>query len=318
MSRYVLRRLLIAIPVFFGITVMSFLLMNLAPGNPVDMLIDPNTPREMLELKKELLGLNDPLYLQYVKWLTGLLRGELGYSFSTFAPVTELIGERIGPTLLLAGTSLSIGLVIAIPAGVLSAVHKHSKLDYVVTGLSFLGTSIPPFFLGLGLIYLVGIQMHWLPTGGMSTLGEQAGLWDIARHLILPAAVLGVTIAGKKVRYVRASMLDVLQQDYLRTARAKGLREAVVTNKHALRNALIPIITIVGTEIPLLLGGSIIIEQVFQWPGIGQLTMEAILSRDYPTLMGLNLAAACIVLSTNLVIDILYAWADPRITYSSS
>ncbi|MNZ23831.1 peptide/nickel transport system permease protein [Fontibacillus panacisegetis] len=316
MGHYIVRRIMIAIPVFFGITLLSFLIMNMAPGNPVDMLINPNIPKEMLELKKERLGLNDPLFVQYVKWLGGFLKGDLGYSFSSFAPVSQLIGERIGPTLLLASSSLLVGILIAVPVGVISAIHQNSKLDYIMTGLSFLGTSIPPFFLGLGLIYMMGIELKWLPTGGMKTLGGTGGISDIILHMILPVTVLGVTIAGKKVRYVRASMLDVLQQEYLRTARAKGLSEFIVTNKHALRNALIPIITVVGAEIPLLLGGSIIIEQVFQWPGIGQLTMEAILSRDYPTLMGLNLVAACIVLSTNLITDILYAAVDPRISYN--
>ncbi|MNZ32556.1 Glutathione transport system permease protein GsiC [compost metagenome] len=316
MGHYIVRRILIAIPVFFGITLLSFLIMNMAPGNPVDMLINPNIPKEMLELKKERLGLNDPLLVQYVKWLGGFLKGELGYSFSSFAPVSQLIGERIGPTLLLASSSLLVGMLIAIPVGVISAIHQNSKMDYIMTGLSFLGTSIPPFFLGLGLIYLMGIELKWLPTGGMMTLGGTGGISDMILHMILPVTVLGVTIAGKKVRYVRASMLDVLQQEYLRTARAKGLSELIVTNKHALRNALIPIITVVAAEIPLLLGGSIIIEQVFQWPGIGQLTMEAILSRDYPILMGLNLIAACIVLSINLITDILYAAVDPRISYN--
>ncbi|MNW36434.1 Glutathione transport system permease protein GsiC [compost metagenome] len=316
MGHYIVRRIMIAIPVFFGITLLSFLIMNMAPGNPVDMLINPNIPKEMLELKKERLGLNDPLFVQYVKWLGGFLKGDLGYSFSSFAPVSQLIGERIGPTLLLASSSLLVGLLIAVPVGVISAIHQNSKLDYIMTGLSFLGTSIPPFFLGLGLIYMMGIELKWLPTGGMKTLGGTGGISDIILHMILPVTVLGVTIAGKKVRYIRASMLDVLQQEYLRTARAKGLSEFIVTNKHALRNALIPIITVVGAEIPLLLGGSIIIEQVFQWSGIGQLTMEAILSRDYPTLMGLNLVAACIVLSTNLITDILYAAVDPRISYN--
>lgn len=315
MSHYIVRRIGIAIPVFLGITLLSFLIMHMAPGNPVDMLINPNIPPEMLELKKERLGLNDPLWVQYVKWLGGFLQGELGYSFSSFAPVSQLIGERIGPTLLLA-SSLLVGLFIAIPVGVLSAVRQNSKLDYIMTGLSFLGTSIPPFFLGLGLIYILGIELKWLPTGGMTTLGGTGSISDIVLHMILPVTVLGVTIAGKKVRYVRASMLDVLQQEYLRTARAKGLSEFIVTNKHALRNALIPIISVIGAEIPLLLGGSIIIEQVFQWPGVGQLTMEAILSRDYPTLMGLNLIAACIVLSINLMTDILYAVVDPRISYN--
>ncbi|MGG1636616.1 ABC transporter permease [Paenibacillus sp. NRS-1760] len=316
MGHYIVRRLLISIPVFLGITLLNFLIMNMAPGNPVDMLINPNIPKELLEIKKELLGLNDPLYIQYVKWLGGFFRGELGYSFSSFAPVSQLIGARIGPTLLLAAASMLVGILIAVPVGVISAVKQNSKLDYVMTGLSFLGTSIPPFFLGLGFIYLVGIKLKWLPTGGMSTLGGSGSFGDILMHMILPVMVLGITIAGKKVRYVRASMLDVLHQDYLRTARAKGLSEFLVTNKHALRNALIPIITIIGAEIPLVLGGSIIIEQVFQWPGIGQLTMEAILSRDYPTLMGINLIAACVILLTNLFTDIVYSIVDPRIKYS--
>lgn len=315
MGTYIVRRLFIAVPVFFGITVLSFLIMNLAPGNPVDMLINPNIPKELLELKRERLGLNDPLYVQYANWLSGVLKGDLGYSFSSYAPVSRLIGERIGPTLLLAAASLLFGLLIAIPVGVISAVKRNSKLDYILTGMTFLGISIPPFFLGLGLIYVAGIQLKWLPTGGMTTLGGDGGAGDVLLHMILPVTVLGAAIAGKKVRYVRASMLEVLGQDYLRTARAKGLRELAVTNKHALRNALIPVIAVVGAEIPLLLGGSIVIEQVFQWPGIGQLTMEAILSRDYPILMGLNLIAACVVLLTNLFTDVLYAAADPRITY---
>ncbi|RIX59587.1 ABC transporter permease [Paenibacillus nanensis] len=315
MGTYIVRRLFIAVPVFFGITVLSFLIMNLAPGNPVDMLINPNIPKELLELKRERLGLNDPLYAQYANWLSGVLQGDLGYSFSSYAPVSRLIGERIGPTLLLAAASLLFGLLIAIPVGVISAVKRNSKLDYFLTGITFLGISIPPFFLGLGLIYVAGIQLKWLPTGGMTTLGGDGGAGDVLLHMILPVTVVGAAIAGKKVRYVRASVLEVLGQDYLRTARAKGLRELAVTNKHALRNALIPVIAVVGAEIPLLLGGSIVIEQVFQWPGIGQLTMEAILSRDYPILMGLNLIAACVVLLTNLLTDVLYAAADPRITY---
>ncbi|MWC29627.1 ABC transporter permease subunit [Paenibacillus sp. MMS18-CY102] len=294
---------------------LSFLIMNMAPGNPVDMLINPNIPKELLELKREKFGLNDPLYMQYANWLGGVVRGDLGYSFSSYAPVSRLIGERIVPTLLLASASLLFGLLIAIPVGVISAVKQNSKLDYFLTGMTFLGISIPPFFLGLGLIYVVGIQWRWLPTGGMTTLGGAGGAGDVILHMIMPVTVLGAAIAGKKVRYVRASMLEVLGQDYLRTARMKGLREFAVTSRHALRNALIPVIAVVGAEIPLLLGGSIVIEQVFQWPGIGQLTMEAILSRDYPTLMGVNLVAACVVLLTNLITDMLYAAVDPRISY---
>ncbi|MDF2661119.1 MAG: oligopeptide transporter permease AppB [Paenibacillus sp.] len=297
----------------FGITVIDFAIINMAPGNPVDLMLDPNLPQEMLEARKELLGLNDPIWLQYWKWLLTLMQGHLGYSFSSFAPVTQLIAERLWPTVLLTAASMALGLAIAIPVGVASAVRQNSRFDYIVTGLSFVGTSIPQFFFGLALIYIFAVHLSWLPSGGMMTLGGDGGFWDRIRHMILPVFVLGVLIAGKKVRYVRAGMLEVLKQDYLRTAHAKGLHPFVVVNKHALRNTLLPIITVVGAEVPQLLGGSILIEQVFQWPGLGQLTIQSILSRDYPTLMGLNLVAALFVLLVNLITDVLYKAADPRI-----
>lgn len=315
MVPYIVRRLLIAIPVLFGVTIVNFLIINMAPGNPVEMYIDPNTTPEQIELRKEQLGLNDPIYVQYFRWLGNMLQGNLGYSFSTYEPVTQIISERIGPTFQLMGISLVVGLAIAIPIGIISAVRQYSKLDYFVTGASFFGISIPHFFLGLGVIYLFAVEWQILPAGGMSTLGSEGDFMDRLKHLILPVFVLAVGIAGKKVRYVRASLLEVLGQDYLRTARAKGLREFVVTNKHALRNALIPIITIIGLEVPMLLAGAVITEQVFQWPGMGQLTIQSIMSRDYPTLMALNLLTACIVLAANLVTDIFYSFADPRIKY---
>ncbi|MEH7277026.1 ABC transporter permease [Neobacillus vireti] len=315
MLPYIIRRLLIAIPVLFGVTIVNFLIINMAPGNPVDMYIDPNTSQEQIDLRKDQLGLNDPIWVQYFKWLGNLLQGNLGFSFSTFEPVSKIILERLGPTIELMIFSLIVGLLIAIPIGIISAVKQYSKLDYFFTGGSFLGISIPQFFLGLGLIYIFAIQLQILPAGGRSTLGSEGDFIDRIQHLILPVVVLAVGIAGKKVRYVRASLLEVLGQDYLRTARAKGLKEFVVTNKHALKNALIPIITVVGLEIPLLLGGAVITEQVFQWPGMGQLTIQSIMSRDYPTLMALNLLTAVFVLAANLITDILYSFADPRIKY---
>jgi peptide/nickel transport system permease protein len=266
-------------------------------------------------MQKEQLGLDDPLGVQYLHWLNNLLHGNLGFSYSNYQPVMELILERIGPTFTLMVLALILGLLIAIPIGIISAVRQYSILDYFVTGTSFLGISIPHFFLGLGLIYIFAVKLQILPAGGMSTLGSEASFVDQLKHLILPVLVLAIGIAGRKVRYVRASLLEVLGQDYLRTARAKGLGEFVVTNKHALKNALIPIITIVGLEIPMLLGGAVIIEQVFQWPGMGQLTIQSIMSRDYPTLMALNLLTAVMVLIANLVTDIFYSIADPRIKY---
>ncbi|NRG47494.1 ABC transporter permease [Bacillus sp. CRN 9] len=316
MASYILRRILIAIPVLIGVTIFNFIIINMAPGNPVEMFIDPNTTEEQIQLRKEKLGLDDPLWMQYLRWMNNLLHGDLGFSYSTYEPVTNIILERLGPTFLLMGLALLISILIALPIGIISATKQYSQIDYLSTGASFLGISIPHFFLGLGAIYIFSLQLNLLPTGGMSTMGSESGGYDRLLHLILPVFVLATGIVGKLIRYIRASMLDVLGQDFLRTARAKGLREFVVTNKHALRNALIPIITVIGLEIPLLLGGAVITEQVFQWPGMGQLTMQAIMSRDYPTLMAINLLAAIIVLFANLLTDILYSVADPRIKYN--
>ncbi|MFL6518211.1 MAG: ABC transporter permease, partial [Bacillus sp. (in: firmicutes)] len=205
---------------------------------------------------------------------------------------------------------------IAIPIGILSATKQYSWIDYLTTTFSFLGVSIPHFFMGLGAIYVFAIMSQILPTGGMNTLGGTGGFTDTFLHLVMPAIVLGTGIAGSMVRYVRSSMIEVLGQDYLRTARAKGLGEFIVTNKHALRNALIPIITIIGLDIPLLIGGAVVTEQIFQWPGLGQLTIQSIGSRDYSVLMAINLLAAFMVLFSNLLADILYSVADPRIKYN--
>ncbi|MDQ1232710.1 peptide/nickel transport system permease protein [Paenibacillus sp. SORGH_AS306] len=314
MLYYVIRRLGIAIPVLLGITILNFIIINLAPGNPAELLLDPNTSQAMIDAKKERLGLDQPFYIQYWIWLVSLLQGNMGYSYSSFAPVSQLISERIGPTLLLTFVSLIVSIMISIPIGIFSAVKRNSRWDYIITGLAFVGTSLPQFFLGLALIYWFALKLQWLPTGGIEPL-EGGDLTQRVIHMILPVTVLSVAIIGKKVRYVRASMLDVLKQDYLQTARAKGLSGYIVIYRHALRNALIPIITVFGMEVPLLLGGSVIVEQVFQWPGIGQLTIQSVLSRDYPVIMGLNLVAALIVLIVNLFTDLLYRWVDPRVQY---
>jgi peptide/nickel transport system permease protein len=316
MFQYIIRRLLIAIPVLLGVTIFNFFIINLAPGNPVDMFVNPNMSVADIEAKKEALGLNDPLWEQYGNWMGNMLQGDFGYSFATYEPVLDNIAARIGPTLLLMGTALIIAYLIAIPVGILSATKQYSFIDYFTTTFSFFGISIPNFFLGLGAIYVFGIVFPIFPTGGMNTLGSSGGFVDTVMHLVLPAMVLGTAIAGSMVRYVRSSMLEVLGQDYLRTARAKGLREFFVNNKHALRNALIPIVTIIGLEIPLLIGGAVVTEQIFQWPGLGQLTIQSIGSRDYPMLMALNFIAAFTVLFSNLLTDLMYSVVDPRIKYN--
>ena len=316
MLSYIIRRLLIAIPVLLGVTVVSFIIINLAPGSPVDMIIDPNISAADIAARKEALGLNAPLYVQYYHWLTNMLQGNLGYSMTTYRPVSEMIGERIWPTLLLMGAALGTGLLIAIPLGILSATKQYSKLDYFFTAGSLLGISVPTFFLGLSSIFVFSLVLKWLPSSGMITLGGENGFMDRLLHLLMPMMVLGAHVAGKVVRYVRSCMLEILDQDYLRTARAKGLSEAIVINKHALRNGLIPIVTVVGLEIASLLGGAVITEQIFAWPGLGQLTMESVMSRDYSTLMGLNMMASVIVLFVNLLTDIVYSIVDPRIRYN--
>jgi len=313
---YVLRRLLIALPVLFGVTIINFIIMRMAPGDPVDMLVNPKLPAAALEAKRIELGLNAPAYEQYLNWLGNLFRGDLGYSMITYQPVGQAIAERMGPTLLLMGVSLILGVLIAIPLGVLSASRQYSKLDYFAVTGSFLGISIPNFFLALGLVYVFALNLKLLPSGGMKELGGDGGFMDVLVHMILPTLVLTANVAGRNIRYVRSSMLEILGQDYLRTARAKGLKEFLVVNRHAMRNALIPIVTVLGMEIPILFGGAVVIEQIFSWPGIGQLTMSSIMSRDYSMIMGLNLVAAFIVIGANLLTDVAYGLVDPRIKNS--
>jgi len=315
MQRYLARRLMIMVPIFFGITVMSYGIMALTPGDPVQMLISPGMSAEDMAIQREAFGLDQPMYVRYVKWLGQLIRGNLGYSFSSGAPVTKRVGERIIPTLKLTGTALLMSYAIGIPVGVIAATKRYSVADYVATVLTFLGISLPTFFLGLAGIYLFALRVRWLPVGGTMTLGGEGGFLDGLHHLLLPASVLAVAGAGAVTRYVRSSMLDVLGADFVRTARAKGLAEAIVVRHHALRNALIPVITLAGLQIPALLAGAVITEQIFEWPGMGRLTIEAINQRDYPVLMAITLITAVLVAVGNLLADVAYAVVDPRIHY---
>ncbi len=315
MFRYIVKRIGIAIPVLFGITVLNFFIMKLAPGSPLDMLRNPNVSEMALELRAESLGLNAPVHEQYFAWLEQILKGNWGYSMITYQPVGEAILSHIGPTVLLMGVSLAVGLLIAIPLGVLSATRQYSVLDYVSTTGSFLGISIPSFFLSMGLIFIFSVKLKLFPSSGMVTMGNEGGWTDVAKHMVLPVIVLGTNVAGRNIRYVRSSMLEILGQDYLKMARAKGVNRFRVISKHAMRNALIPIVTVLGMEIPLLFGGAVIIEQIFSWPGLGLMTMNSILSRDYPMIMGLNMLAAVIVLGANLLTDIAYYFVNPTIKY---
>ena len=312
MSKYIIKRILIAIPVLIGITMIDYAIMCLA-GSPLEMLQGPRVSEAAVEARKIALGLDKPFYVQYFVWLGQLLQGNMGYSVKSYQPVSEMIKSHLGPTLLLMGVSLLASLLIAIPAGIYSAVHQYSKGDYTVVTLSFLGSSIPGFFLSLLLIYIFTVKLGWLPSSGMITLGTDGGFADVTKHMVMPVLVLALSMAGSNIRYIRSAVLEILQQDYLRTAKAKGIGRFKVIYKHALRNALVPIVTVIGMEIPVLFGGAVIIEQVFSWPGLGLMTMSAITSRDYPVIMGVCLLSAIVVLAANLITDILYALADPTI-----
>lgn len=314
MLKYILKKLLLAVPVLLGITIIDYAIMSMA-GSPLEMMAGPRMTEAGIALKAEQLGLDQPAWMQYLKWLNELLHGNLGTSFKSYRPVADLIGENIGPTLLLMGTSLVVGLLIAIPAGVYSAIHRYKKRDYAVVTGSFFASSVPGFFLAMLLVYLLNVRLGWLPSGGMTTAGVGGDFWDIVRHMIMPVMVLAVSVAGSNIRYVRSSVLEILEMDYMRTATAKGIGRRLVMNKHGFRNALLPIVTIIGMQIPMLFGGAVIVEQIFSWPGLGLITMNAITGRDYPVIMGVCLLSAVVVLAANLLTDIVYALVDPTIKY---
>ena len=314
MWKYVLKKLLLVLPVLLGITVIDYLIMSLA-GSPLDMMTGPRVTEGAIAARAAQWGLNQPIWVQYWNWLTEVLHGNLGFAYKSGQPVSEIIGSHLGPTLLLMGVSMALGLLIAIPAGIYSAVHRYQKQDYAVVSASFLFSSVPGFFLSLIFVYFFTVKLHLLPSSGMYTPGTGGDAWDVARHLIMPSLVLATGVAGGNIRYIRSAVLEILEMDYLRTAKAKGLGRRIVIRKHALRNALLPIITVIGMQIPTLFGGAVIVEQLFSWPGLGQVTWDAVLTRNYPVIMGVCLLSAVGVLLSNLMTDILYALADPTIKY---
>jgi peptide/nickel transport system permease protein len=307
MGSFILRRL-------------AYLLVDLAPGDPVTALVDPATRAELgpewVELRKEQLGLNDPAPVRYVLWLREVVQGNLGFSMISGQSVAEQIQARIGPTLLLMGTAILLGTLIGLPLGVFSAIRQYSALDYLATVGGFLAISTPSFFLGLGLVYLFAVRWQVLPSSGMRTLGVEGSSVDLLRHMILPVTVLAFAQIPLVMRYARSTMLEVLRQDYVTTARSKGLAERIVLLGHAFRNALIPLITVLGMSLPEILSGAVITETIFQWPGMGMLAVRAVAARDYPLILGTILVTATMVLLSNLLADLLYAAADPRIRLS--
>jgi len=320
MGQYLLRRLVISFPVLLGITLATYFIINLAPGDPIDALISPEIAASLgpgyREQQREALGLNKPVPVRYALWVTELAKGNLGFSLVDRQPIGHKVAERVWPTLRLMGCALIIALIVAIPLGILSAIKQYSFIDYLATVAGFTAISIPSFFLSLAAIYLFSLKLGWLPTAGMATVGKDPSMLDSLKHLVLPASILGLAEAAPLIRYTRSSMLEVIRQDYVTTARAKGLGERVVIVRHALRNALIPLVTVVALNLPRLLGGTVIVETIFAWPGMGKLAIAAVSGRDYPVIMAINLITATMILFSNLLADIVYALIDPRIKYS--
>ncbi|GGM35917.1 ABC transporter permease [Dactylosporangium sucinum] len=316
MIAFIIRRLLVSTVVLIGISVLLFVLLQLMPGDPAEMMIDPMSfsgDRDAaIALRRHQLGLDSSPPVQYAHWVAELLHGNLGFSFSSGQPVTEVMAERLGPTVSLMGTALLISLLVGIPMGVVAALRRNSAVDYGTTVVSLLAISVPSFFAALLGIYVFGLKLQWFPTSGMNSIGG-GGFVDSLHHLVLPASILGFALAGPYVRYARAGMLEVLGQDYLTTARSKGLSRRRVIGRHALHNALIPLVTVVAIQIPTLFAGAVVVEQIFAWPGMGRMALDAVLARDYPVLLGFVMAVAILVLLCNLLADLAYALIDPRI-----
>ena len=317
MGRYILRRLLQALPLLFAISVASFAILKATPGGPLAQYEgNPEfTEADRLRLEQAF-GLDRPLPIQYLSWLGSFLTGDWGYSFAHHLPVLTLIGERLPNTLQLMGTVFVVVLLFAIPIGVTTALKQYTLFDHVVTGTTFAFLSTPTFWLGLLLIILFGQQLRWLPLGGIQTPGAEFDVIDRVRHLILPVATLSLVQVGSHVRFLRASMLETIAQDFMRTARAKGLAERVVVLRHALKNAAIPLVTVIALDLPELFVGALVTEQIFGWPGMGRLFIDAALRSDYPVLQGILAVSSALIVLSNLIADVAYGYLDPRIRYS--
>lgn len=313
MTRHVLLRLAAAIPVALGVATVVFIVIRLS-GDPVDLMLPPDASREQREDLRQRLGLDAPPLVQYATWLAHLLVGDLGRSLLTGEPVSELVLRRVGPTVLLTAAALAIAVVFGVLLGTLAGVDRNSGMDRVSMVVAVLGTSMPSFWLGLLLLLVFSVRLGWLPTGGMfSPLGPR--LEELPAHLILPAVTLAAWSTALIARLTRSSMLEVMGEDFIRTARAKGLRFRLIVVRHALKNALIPVVTVVGLQVGNLLGGAIIVEAIFSWPGVGSLMLMGISQRDFPLVQGAVLVIALAFVLVTLVVDLLYAYLDPRIRY---
>ena len=318
MGPYILRRLLIALPSLLGISVVLFTVLALAPGDPFEELAtNPNVPPEVRLALRVKFGLDDPIWERYVRWLTAMLHGDWGFSFISRVDVDQLILQRIPATLAVIGASQVLALLVALPVGILSAVKPYSWFDRIASTTAFIGFSLPTFFTGILLILVFSIKLDWLPfvfRADLSATGWQ-WWWEQIKQSIMPVLVLGLFQGASWTRYVRSAVLDVVRLDYVTTARAKGLNERVVVMKHVVRNALIPVVTLVALQMPAVFGGAIVTEQIFRIPGIGSLLIDAILRNDTPVVMAVFFVLSCLVILFNLIADLLYGWLDPRISY---
>jgi peptide/nickel transport system permease protein len=318
MLKYLIRRLLIAVPVLAGISLVLFTILALAPGDPFEELAtNPNVPREVAQHLREQFGLDDPVIVRYARWFTSMLRGDWGFSFVSRVNVTTLVLQRLPTTLIVLGSAQLLGILVALPVGTLSAVRPYSIFDQIATTLAFIGFSLPTFFIGILFILFFSIYLDWLPFIYRADIGATGWrfYWEHLRQAIMPVAVLGLAQGAVLTRFVRSAVLEVIRLDYINTARAKGLSERITIVKHAVRNALIPVVTLVGLQIPTIFTGAVITEQIFRVPGIGSLLISSILANDTPVIMGITFVFSCLVVLLNLVADLLYGWLDPRITY---
>jgi peptide/nickel transport system permease protein len=317
-SRYLIRRLLIAIPSLLGISVVLFAILALAPGDPFgELATNPAIPPSVQAALRAKFGLDDPIPIRYLHWLSAMLHGDWGFSFVSRVNVDTLILQRLPTTLAVIGASQLLALAIALPVGVLAAVRPYSIFDQVASLCALIGFSLPTFFTGIVLILVFSIELNWLPFVFRTDL-HSTGLawwWEEIRQSIMPVAVLGLFQGATWTRFVRSAVLDVIRLDYVTTARSKGLPEGSVVVKHVVRNALIPVVTLVALQMPVVFGGAIVTEQIFRVPGIGSLLISAILANDTPVIMGVTFVFACLVILCNLIADLLYGWLDPRISY---
>ena len=314
MARYIFRRLLQATPMLVGISFAAFVLLRLAPGGPMAVYAqNPNMTEADMRRIEHILGLDQPIHIQYLKWAAGMSTGNMGYSYRTGRPVGQIILERVPATLQLMGCAYLIAITLGLTTGIVSAIRRHSLFDYFSTTGAMIGLSVPTFWFGLMVIIVFAGMLRWIPSGGIATLGAPFSIQDRLIHLIGPASVLGLWMTATWSRYTRSSVLEVIGQDYIRTARAKGLQSRTILLRHTLRNALIPLITLAGLEFRNLFGGALVTETVFSWPGVGRLYLDSLNYQDYSVILGLLLITSVMVLVGSLLADILYAVVDPRI-----